>query len=86
MKELKWFITYCGSGRTIFAEQVEFVEETKTQLKFRTKFGEIVKARKNEWCGIKNCHQMLGENNEFKTIHLMDVELTKRENYITSYL
>ena len=85
MKEMKWFIRHCGSGRTVFAEEVEYIGETKTQLKFRRKCGEIVKARKKEaWVGIKNCHDMVGD--ELKTISLLDVEITKRENYITFYL
>lgn len=78
----KWFITWCGSGRTVFAKEVEFVGETKTQLKFKTSSGRIVKARKENWSGIKDCHQMLGEGNEFSTIHFMDVERTKQDNYI----
>ena len=82
----KWFIVKCGSGITIFANEVELVGETKTQLKFRTKNGLIVKARKKEYGSIKNCHQMIGKGNEFSTIKFMDVETTKKDNYITSYL
>lgn len=83
----KWFIVRCGSGKTIFANEVEYVGETKTQLKFKRKSGTIVKARKEEkYIDIKNCHQMLGECNEFSTIQLLDIEITKSENYITSFL
>lgn len=82
----KWFMTHCGSGRTVFAEEVEFAGETKTQLKFRRKCGKIIKARKREWACIKDCHQVVGKNYKYYTIHLLDEEIVKRDNYITIYL
>lgn len=84
--EKKWFMTHCGSGWTVFAEEVEFVGETATQLKFRRKCGKIIKARKQIWACKENCHQVIGEDYKFYKISLRDVETVQRKNYITTYL
>lgn len=78
----KWFIIWCGSGTTVFAKEIQFIEETKTQLKFKTKSGQIVKARRKSLPSDSNGYQMLGEGNKYRTIHFIDIETIKQENFI----
>lgn len=76
----KWYINYLENGRIVVLEEVEFVEETKTLLKFKTKNNEIVKCKKEEeFEDTKNCHQMIGEGNEHKSIYYRDIDFNSKD-------
>lgn len=42
-----FYVGYCGSGRTVFAEEIEFVKETTQHLVWKTNNGRTFKTKDN---------------------------------------